>query len=544
MPLTEPLSGFFADEYNRFMMGLQELSGADQERRRRQLQRMGITPETTREMSVPQWGDVVHITARTPVTSAQRDEWRASRREQRAPNLPPDVALELARRTNRVEAFRRSLQPEFSQSWGAMMTATDNVQDFLSSVSVGGRVVTKIGQWLFRRSLPGVGWVQNAADLLSLGMFFGNLALPAFAAICNGPRAALAAGVATALVRGAGKGLVSALAGSNPLARRWRVPNLPGAAARMGVVGSALVIAQTTDQLTGYGISLGPLVGYTIESVYLSEARWRGQPVRFAPAPESAEWWARAHPFMSDIPTPALQDRGTAAGVLYGAPTQWTTNPEFTFDEHVRALIALHVALPSVLADVKKLRWDEWRPDPDTFSIPAPRVVFDPVSSASILDDLPPESAYRWPMPGAPARATVGELAAWIQPRTPAVIQGLLAQVAREPMGTFLGALWNECAEGLALLMVGDPHNMKVEWTPDHLALERMLEQGLVVNPNSDEGRVWAFWREGVEQITERRQSLVLRAEWLALADKHQVDLIYLKAPNAFELEEASPEES
>jgi hypothetical protein len=278
-------------------------------------------------------------------------------------------------------------------------------------------------------------------------------------------------------------------------------------------------------------------VGYTIESVYLEEARWRGKPVQFAPAPGSQVWWERAHPYMSPIPTPALQDRQAEAAVLYGAPTQRSRNPDSTWEEQVLALIAVHAAIPIVLEDLRRLRWDEWRPDPDTFRIPAPRVVADPVSSASLLDQAPPESAYRWPMPGAPLTATVGELAPWIQARTPSVIVAILTQVAQEPMGTFLGALWNECAEGLALMMVGDPHNMVVQWTADHLALERMLEQGLVVNPNEDEARVWAFWQDGVEQITERRQSLVLRAEWLALADKHGVSLIYLKAPNAADME-------
>ncbi len=534
------VSDFFGDEYQRFMQGLHELSGGEQDRRRKDLQRRGIDGTTPREVSIPQWDDIVHIRPRTPLTSGDRDEWRASRREGRLPDLPPDVVLELARRENRIEAMRRSAQPEYSQSWGSMMTALDNVQDFLASVSIAARVVTRGGEWLTGRALPGVGWVRSAADLLNLGMFFGNLALPAFAALCHGPRAALSAGIATGLMRAGGKGLVSVLAGVNPLSRKWRTPRLPSVAGRISLVGQALVVAQTTDQLYGYGLSLGPLVGYVMESVYADELRSRGETVTTPPAPRSREWWERAHPALKDVPTPALHDRLKAAGTLRGMAPMSATQAVFTHGEHVASLIATHQAVALVGEEWRRVGMLDAVPDVADLSIPAPAFVADPVPSLSLLDVPAPATAFRWPIPGTPAAATVETLVGSFAPKIPPALADLLTPVAQTPEGALLGILVNEITETLWYSLTNDRGAFQVALTPSQLALERLLAVHLLIHPGTDPARAWEFWTAALAEIDQHRHALKTRDDWRLLAASFDVELLLLLPPSVTTLEPAT----
>lgn len=538
-PTSGILSDFFGEEYERFMRALNELSGAEQARRQRDLARRGITGETPREISIPQWDDVLHVRSRVPLSPEDRDEWRASRREGRAPELPDDVLTELARRENRIESMRRSAQPEYAQSWGSMMTALDNVQDFLASVSVGARVVTKVGAKVGVRALPGVGWVKNGADLLNLAMFVGNLALPAFAALCHGPRQGLEAAIATGLVRASGKGLVSVLAGVNPLARVWRVGATASISRRIGAVGSALVVAQTTDQLWGKGVSLGPLVGYVMENVYAAEAQRRGEPIQLSPAPGSREWWDRAHPGLRDVPTAALPDRLKAAGTLRGAPILQGVQEVFTTEEHLAALVALHQAVGLVGEEWRRFDMLSAVRDVDTLPIPAPAIVWDSVSSVSLLPEPPPPAAFAWPVPGRPPTLTPPQLFEAFHEKIAIAISAIVAPVAAAPEGALMGTLVNEITESLWLSLTGDADAFHVELAPSQLALERLLSLNLIPHPGTNRDRAWAFWTDALTQLEGRRHALKTRGEWRTLAARYDVELLQLNPPSITALEPA-----
>src|SRR3989442_1408 len=162
-------------------------------------------------------------------------------------------------------------------------------------------------------------------------MSFGKVAFPAGQYFWNGPRAGMRAGLGTFLTHRAFKGgsgiLARAATGGLSIALRRPI----SADAVNTVIRAALVIPQTTDNLFGYGLSLGPIVGVTIGSSYALEARSRGVPVEVRFTPSAEHFWPHVRPRLRDAATSSLYDGMAAAAVFDGLRKSRTVLPERAF---------------------------------------------------------------------------------------------------------------------------------------------------------------------------------------------------------------------
>ncbi len=198
----------------------------------------GRVPKAERprfRVQLPGWDDVVHV---VPVASLSEEEQARRRRE-------------------RAILLRASPVPDVVRDFAKIGQEIDNVQDALVTLSVLGRVATKISG----RVIPGLGWIATAADILNvINVFY--------------PRGVreLAAGTMRASVRELrgrhryalskeAKRQFSLLSGSSGGTYMQRLRETE----RTGKIGfgwgEALQVAQTTDQLFGVGLSLGPVFG-------------------------------------------------------------------------------------------------------------------------------------------------------------------------------------------------------------------------------------------------------------------------------------------
>ena len=194
------------------------------------------------EVRLPGWQDVIHL-----VPTAM---------------LTPEEAR--SRQLSQITSLSQSPTPEIARHFAELGTQIDNVQDALVTLSVLGRVASKVAG----RSIPGVGAIATAADALNaINIFYppipGIHSLPSISHVVE-----------------AGKRL-----------RRWpqsketkrQVGVLAGLASnlyqqrlkdtlRTGVVGfgwgEALQVLQTSDQLLGFGVSLGPIFGAVTDSFF------------------------------------------------------------------------------------------------------------------------------------------------------------------------------------------------------------------------------------------------------------------------------------
>jgi hypothetical protein len=532
VPLTESLSGFFSDEYERFMRGLGGLGGVEAERRRARAARDGRTQDRGREISIPRWDDVVHVRPGTTITSEQYREWRSARARGGDPNLTPEVTSALDRRAARSDAMRNSTQPEYAQSYGSMMTALDNVQDLLASISILGRLALKYGPMIGVRAIPGLGTAKNAADLLNILNALAQLGLPLFALICHGPKDFLAAGLGTGLTRAVFKGGISALARTDPRAMRWRWSNTGRIAAKMVFIGQALTVAQTTDQLFGYGISLGPIVGGILEGAYALELISRGEQVGIHPGPDSAEMRRRMGPRLQREETWALRDKMAAAAVLHAAPAIHRTQDIFTPDEHLLALCALPPAIETLRRDLRGVDWWPGIPAGMGYRPPPPQNVAHRAPWWLLRGENPPLDGWGWPIPGHVADATLEQIAADTAAEVPAALGRVLAHFEHPTLRTFAGAVIAEATESLWLFLTDDPHALQATMAPDVIALERMAQVNLLPFADTPLDKLEPFWREAIRLVDEHKRELHTRESWLKLGRRFGVDLVLAIPPD------------
>lgn len=545
------LSGFFEDEEARFVKAFQDMRPENVERQRARLARDPERRDAPREISIPAWDDVIHLAPRLTVTREQSREYWQARIAGRPAELEPEVILELERRRGRTEAMRRSTQDEYAQSFGSALTAIDNVQDFAATVSILGRIALWGGQKLGLRAIPGIGTAKTAADVLNTALLVGQTALPVFAFICAGPRAALAAGLATFATRQAFKHTISEAARLDPkgtlhdlrprgrITRSFLAAGEAGSAgkqlmtgnalARAIAIGRLLTVAQVTDNLWNVGISLGPIVGGIMEAAYGAERAARGEPVRLAPRPGSEEATARLRPYARDLTDEQLKDRQGASMLLYGAPLVHRTNDVYTFREHALAIAMIAPAVELLRQDFERAGFaDDWPPINED-ALPAPQGVAHGPGWWELERPGTPESGLGWPQ--AAGAATIGS-AELLDDGLQNIVQHkdtVLDKAPSDDWRGFLGACIIDATDALWSLYLSKGYRHRQEITTDTLLWERLAEAHLIPNPGNDEGKTWAFWTRARALIEQRRANLTTRQEWEQLAAAQGVDLVYMK---------------
>ena len=80
MPLDFGVSELLADEYERFLKGLDTLSDGGQRAARAAAARIRPSDPTVRTISIPAWDDVIHVTPRPIVTDEMRAVHYAAKR--------------------------------------------------------------------------------------------------------------------------------------------------------------------------------------------------------------------------------------------------------------------------------------------------------------------------------------------------------------------------------------------------------------------------------------------------------------------------------
>lgn len=194
------------------------------------------------EVILPGWEDIIHIVPEASVSKVRQEE----------------------RRRRRVASLSRSPTPNVAQNFAKIAQQIDNVQDALVTLSVAGRVATKIAG----RAIPGVGQVAAAADVLNvINVFYPrNIVGGAVGAIRRTGRKI--SGRSKYFASKKVKRDMASLAGLQTGTYSQRLKST----LKSGKVGfgwgEALQILQTSDELVGVGLSLGPIFGAMIDTFF------------------------------------------------------------------------------------------------------------------------------------------------------------------------------------------------------------------------------------------------------------------------------------
>lgn len=528
MPLTETVSSFIVAEYDRFMAGLQGLTPEGRANALRKVRQELEDAPGGATISIPGWDDVVHVAPRYPLAPEERRAIAVARRQGVEPAVPPRAVAEYDRRQGVRARIRSSAQPEYSNAFGQVLTALDNVGDFLTTVAVAGRIALWPVARLAGRGVPGLGWLLLARDLLNLAAWIGALAMPAYAAICRMSLEALAAGVPAVLFGRALQGKIWQQADLNPFSRVSRAARRARTFRLLPRVGEALEIFQTTDQLWGIGVSFGAVVGAIMSGAYGVVRAVKGEPVTVQIGGASRAVAELHRSGMWEYSLADLEQRALAARVLQSLPLIWLDPDSHEETDLVGALVAAHAALDLVGQD---LRGRPWQEDiaiamSERFAPLVPHDDGERVQAA--LDELPVDSFARWPLPGAGDTATGEQLVLDVWPRLAVSLRAWLEPRRDTVAAMLVGALVQNYVDRLFFLLEEDPDFFRVALTPEYNALATLAENNRALNVGLDPERLWAFWRALVAQIEANGHGWGTPASLDTLAAAHAAPLLVL----------------
>jgi hypothetical protein len=543
-----PLPVFFGDEWQRFQEGI---AGLDPDYAGRLV---GVTgaggarPGEPNTITIPGWTDVIRVGPRPVIPDGGYAEYREARRAGRPVQLPGAVVSEIERRMARRDAMRTSTQPGWSRAVGQVMTAIDNVQDFVSTLATIGRLflwgmgavapvaggpALRLGARVGLRFVPIVGWVVLAGDVLNMFNLLGMVAMPVYALLCDGPRNALLAGVPAVVLKNVLCRQVWTSARLNPFSRAGRAARRLRSLGRLPGVGNLIEVAQTTETLFGIGLSIGGLYGMVMEGLFAVGAREPGATTRVNTEVLTGSLGLGYQQRIQQMSPAERYVTRQAARVLATAPPLMAVHADLDDETHLLVYTAVLAALPIAIDFLHRGPYEEVLE-----AVSAGMVTADPVLHATTAQDLAdvPEvlrGAGRWPVPGAPRTMTA---AAYVEYHGAAIARavGALFTPRRDTWdGAFFGAVCNEGCDYAWHLITGDPEFFKWELSADFKLFTAMAVDGLLVAPRAPEENVWRFWVELRAQVQERGGRIPEAADVLRAAERHDVPLVRLLAPES-----------
>lgn len=205
MPLAQPVFDLFGNEFDRFQDGLALLDQNSRAAALARYKRQRANPDGSTTINIPGWSDILHTSTPYRPTSDEFREYYKAKRQKRAPDLPQYVQTEIARRQAQNQRIASSAQPDYAQGFGSILTALDNVQDFLSTVATFSR----LGLWGLQKTVQAV--LPGATTEIA--------AAAARAAAAQASRTAAAEFAATLAARAEAGNLIARLALNNPAIR-------------------------------------------------------------------------------------------------------------------------------------------------------------------------------------------------------------------------------------------------------------------------------------------------------------------------------------
>ncbi|HEY6239371.1 MAG TPA: hypothetical protein VIW78_00880 [Burkholderiales bacterium] len=300
-----PISSLFEDEWARFNKGLAQLNPLDALAYKEAYYRAKRNPDGYTTINLPGWSDTFHLEGPGPWTREGALEYYAAKSEKRAPNLSAPEVTELRRREVQKDRMAQSAQPGYSQGFGTVLTAIDNIQDFVSTVATFARLalwgLPKVTQWMSPAASEGTaralaevaGRRAEAAAAAAFGQqLAGRAAAGELAARLALADSTVAAGLARVEIKAAGE-LAAKLAFERAalgLGGRLVGRFLP-------IVGEILLVSDLLNMLSLIGMMATP--AYALACQGPAEAVASGLPSALMKGALKREFWtmARHNPF-------------------------------------------------------------------------------------------------------------------------------------------------------------------------------------------------------------------------------------------------------
>lgn len=513
MAMMKPLDDVLSDEWKRFRKGAQSLDPGFQGGPHTAGGHVVPGGQGGGQINIPGWDDVVKLGHGTAVGSDDFKQYFKDQKSGKPSTQDPAVAKTVARILASSDARKNSAQPGYSQAIGQMMTAVDNTQDLVATLATVGRLLIWAAPRAGLRFVPVVGWIVLAADILNTMNFIGMVASPLYAALCAGPRDALAAGIPAAVLKNALCKEVWTNARLNPFSRAARANRKLRSMGRLPGLSNIIELVQVTDTLFGYGMSFGALYGTAIEVLHAGTADIPFTNTSVNTNLLTGSFTGHYQQKLDTLPSGKKNMLVKIARGAQMAPMIAAHDDMFSDEQHlvqVWSNVGAAAALSEFFGDgPHQEMMEEMLPK----LWPAPRrrpEWLDQVAPGITDDDA---GIGRWWIDGMP-RECPGELLipALAKPVTAAVSRFLKPRRNRLDM-PFYGACVNQATDYWWQLIGGDAECFTWRLEPDYLILTSMVVEGLLVRQREALGPLWRFWTELRERVEAKGHKMLERSD-------------------------------
>jgi len=198
-------------------------------------------------------------------------KWTAEAEEAITSSRFYEIQDNINSKRERFERYKASPAPTWLRNAGSVLTFMDDVNDMAGTAAVVCRIAARFAPRVLTKFFLGpAGWLLLVADLFSLLQTLWMLPLTCIA----------------------GKRNFESVGDLNPFSKNAKARRASKLRRVMPGKGEIIEALQTTDQLFGIGLSLGPVVGFAQDIVAGTVRTARGEKVTWKsppPAPRSAE---------------------------------------------------------------------------------------------------------------------------------------------------------------------------------------------------------------------------------------------------------------
>jgi len=234
------------------------------EKKRKYNEKYGYT------VTVPALKDIIHLFPFPPMTEHETALWKARKYDEIPAGRLEQIRDEKARKKAKFLAMMGSPSPKILRSAGAILTALDDLQDAVSTLACIGLITAAVVGGTTAAVLAGpLGWVVGAGALLNLVNPFSRL---------RGRKGKAHTG------RHAKK-LLEKLTDKNPFSKKARAKVAQNITRFRPSMGNAVEALQVTDNIWGYGLCIGPIMGFIQDTISAKVRMAMGQKVKIKMAP-------------------------------------------------------------------------------------------------------------------------------------------------------------------------------------------------------------------------------------------------------------------
>lgn len=225
---------------------------------------------------VPGFEDIIHTKRFSPMTEDETKLWKGRKYDDIPPERREEIQHEKARKKEKFLAMLASPSPDIANNVGTIMCALDDAQDAVATLACVATIIAKVsGAVVGKALIPYIGWAWLASDLMNM----------------INPYSRMRKYLKTDSSGRKPKRKKDWWTEHNPTSKKGKLKTAKRIRKFLPTSANVCEAAQTTDQLFGVGLSLGPVVGFLQDIAFTGAKPYTGEFVNLKFTPRARKEW-------------------------------------------------------------------------------------------------------------------------------------------------------------------------------------------------------------------------------------------------------------